>query len=173
MDDVVVLSARTGIRVADTRFEEFFERHRDRLFRAVWLVCRNRHEAEEICQEAFLRLWERWDRVVRLEEPAGYLFRTAMNLHRNRRRKAAVAIRRLAGSSPPRDELEAVETRDAVVRALGRLTSRQRAALVLIDLLDMTSEQAARALGVRAATVRVLAARGRAALKSEIGDGDA
>jgi DNA-directed RNA polymerase specialized sigma24 family protein len=66
-----------------------------------------------------------------------------------------------------------VDARDAVMRALGRITPRQRAALVLTDLLDLTSEDAARALGVRAPTVRVLAARARAALRDEMGGEDA
>jgi DNA-directed RNA polymerase specialized sigma24 family protein len=59
-----------------------------------------------------------------------------------------------------------------VVRALGTLTPRERAALVLVDLLDMTSEDAAKALGVRASTVRVLAGRARAALRDRIGGDD-
>ncbi len=49
-------------------FEAFFEDHRSRLFGAMCLVTGNRPEAEEIVQDAFLRLWERWDRVATLEE---------------------------------------------------------------------------------------------------------
>jgi RNA polymerase sigma-70 factor, ECF subfamily len=40
----------------------------------------NRAEAEELAQDAFLKVWERWDRVADIEEPVGYLYRTAMNL---------------------------------------------------------------------------------------------
>ena len=58
------------------------------------------------------------------------------------------------------------------MRALGALTPRQRAALVLTDLLEMPSDEAAAALGVRPSTVRVLAARGRATLSTEIGATD-
>ena len=68
--------------------------------------------------------------------------------------------------------MAAVDARDVVVRALGTLTPRERAALVLTDLLDMTSEDAAKALGVRASTVRVLAGRARAALRDRIGGDD-
>jgi hypothetical protein len=52
-------------------FEGFFAENRERLFRALWLVARDRHEAEEVAQEAFLKVWERWDRVGRVEGPAG------------------------------------------------------------------------------------------------------
>jgi RNA polymerase sigma-70 factor, ECF subfamily len=84
-----------------------------------------------------------------------------------------LALRRLVRAAPPSDPIEAVDDRDAVVRALGVLTPRQRSALVLTDLFDLTSEEAARALGVRASTVRVLAGRARAALRDEIGGEDA
>ena len=75
-------------------FESFFADHRDRLFGALWLVTRDRHEAEDLAQEAFLKVWERWDRVGAMDDPTGYLFRTGMNLFRNRRRRALLAVRR-------------------------------------------------------------------------------
>jgi RNA polymerase sigma factor (sigma-70 family) len=174
--DRTISAARTAHHQADLGFADFFEEHRDRLFRAAWLVCRDRHEAEEIAQDAFLRVWQRWITVRTLEDPAAYLFRTALNVTRNRRRHAALAVRRFAHLAPPHDDVaavDAVDARDAVVRALGTLTARQRAAIVLTDLLDMTSEDAARALGVRPPTVRVLAARARAALRKEMGENDA
>lgn len=146
-------------------FEDFYQERHDGLYRALWLVTRNRHEAEEIAQDAFLRLFERWDRVRELEDMGGYLYRTAMNVWRSRGRRTAVAIRRAVRALPADDGLAEVESRDAVVRALAPLTPRQRAALVLTDLLGFTSEEAGTALGVRASTVRVLAARARTTLQ--------
>jgi DNA-directed RNA polymerase specialized sigma24 family protein len=61
MDETVV-TVRGREDVADERepdFGLFFEQHHVRLFRALWLVTRNRHEAEELTQDAFLRLWQR------------------------------------------------------------------------------------------------------------------
>ncbi len=172
MDEAIPLS---GLHVAesDHGFDRFFDEHRDRLYRALWLVARDRSVAEEVTQDAFLKVWERWNRVRGLEDPAGYLYRTAMNILRNRRRRAALALRRIVHASPPVDDaMAAVDARDVVVRALGTLTPRERSALVLTDLLDMTSEDAAKALGVRASTVRVLAGRARAALRDRIGGDD-
>jgi RNA polymerase sigma-70 factor (sigma-E family) len=150
-------------------FETFFEAHHLRLFRALWLLTRNRHEAEELMQDAFLGVWERWDRVSSLRDPEGYLYRTAMNLFRSRLRRAAVAVRKRTHQLPADDQLAAVEEREAVVRALAPLTRGQRAAIVLMDVLGLSSEQAAEALGVKPGTVRVQAARGRAILKREMG----
>jgi RNA polymerase sigma factor (sigma-70 family) len=154
-------SARTG------DFEVFFEQHHERLFRALWLLTRNRQEAEEVMQDAFLRLWERWDRVIDGPDPVGYLYRTAMNVWRSRLRRAAVAARKVIHHIQGDDEIAEVEQRDAVVRALAPLPPRQRAAVVLMDVLDLSSERAGEVLGIRPATVRVLAARARAALAQE------
>jgi RNA polymerase sigma-70 factor (ECF subfamily) len=58
-----------------------------------------------------------------------------------------------------------VETRDEVMRALATLTPGQRASVVLVDLLEYSSEEAAQILGVKSATVRVQASKARAALR--------
>jgi RNA polymerase sigma-70 factor, ECF subfamily len=148
-------------------FEAFFDREHADLYSALALMTRDRHDAEELMQDAFLRLLERWQRVSGLDDPTGYLYRTAMNLFRSRRRRAAVAIRRLGRPREDRDRLLDVEEREAAVRALAPLTRRQRAAVVLVDALGLTSEEAGEALGVKASTVRVLLARGRAVLRKE------
>jgi RNA polymerase sigma factor (sigma-70 family) len=92
-----------------------------------------------------------------------------MNLHRKRLRRAAVAIRHAIGPRPPRDQLDEVESRDTVLRALAMLSPRQRMSLVLMDLLDYSSEEAGRLMGVKATTVRVLVSQGRAALRDSMG----
>ena len=123
-------------------------------------------------QEAFLRIWERWDRVGGLDDPVGYLYRTALNLHRKRLRRAGVALRRAIAPTPPVDAIAEVESRDAVLRALATLTPRQRMSVVLTDLLEYPSAEAAKVMGISASTVRVLASQGRATLRREVHDGE-
>jgi RNA polymerase sigma-70 factor (ECF subfamily) len=146
-------------------FEEFFEVQRSRLFGMLTLVTGNRFEAEEIMQDAFLRVWERWDRVSAMQEPGGYLYLTAMNVFRSRYRRAALALRRTAAVAPTEDALATVEDRDLVVRALRGLSPRQRAAIVLTVYAGFTSEEAGRALGMQAGTVRTLATRAKHAMR--------
>ena len=86
-------------------------------------------------QEAFLKVWERWNRVQEMENPAGYLYRTALNLHRKRRRRASVAIRRAVGLGTSQIPSPTSRRVTRWVRALGALTPRQRESVVLVATL--------------------------------------
>jgi RNA polymerase sigma factor (sigma-70 family) len=146
-------------------FEAFFEVEHDRLFGALVLVTGNRHDAEELMQEAFTRLWARWDLVQSLANPTGYLYRTAMNLLRMRMRRARTLLRLALPHRVHRDAFADVEARADVARALATLTERQRAALVLTELMGMPADEAGRILRIRSSTVRSLATQARAALR--------
>jgi RNA polymerase sigma-70 factor, ECF subfamily len=151
-------------------FESFFEREKEGLYGALCLVTRNRFEAEELTQDVFVRLLERWDRVGAMDDPRGYLYRTAMNAVRSRYRRSLLAAKRVLGVAPYDDAIAAVDERDATMRALADLSPQQRAAVVLVDLLDFSSEDAARILGIRASTVRMHASRAHKALKGTMQD---
>jgi RNA polymerase sigma factor (sigma-70 family) len=134
-------------------FEVFVEAEHERLLRALFVVTGSAEEADELMQDAFVAVWERWDRVGTMRDPTGYLYRVAMNRFRSKLRAAKTAARRLMGADPQPDLFKAVEDHDLVIRALAALSERQRAALVLTDLLDFNSEEAARVLGVKPSTV--------------------
>jgi RNA polymerase sigma-70 factor, ECF subfamily len=149
-------------------FESFFEAESTTLFRRLWLVTGNRAEAEEIMQDAFLKLWERWDRVQQVDDLTGYLYRTAMNVFRRRHQRAAIAMKHVVGVGPVVDEFALADERQVIRKGLAELSPRQRAALVLTEMLGFSANEAARALGVRASTVRALAFQGRVALKKHM-----
>jgi RNA polymerase sigma factor (sigma-70 family) len=155
------------------RFDTFFEEEHERLFKALYFVTGDRHDAEELMQDAFLKLWERWDEVPSIDDPTGYLFRVALNGFRMRRRRAAMAVRKVLPVAESGDAFLDAEMRADVRQLLLGLTPRQRAALLLVDLLGYPSEQAASILGVRASTVRALATQGRRALRATEGARDA
>jgi RNA polymerase sigma factor (sigma-70 family) len=154
-------------------FEDFFEGESPVLFRRLCLITGNRYEAEEVMQDAFLNMFERWDRVRHMEDPTGYLYRTAFNVFKRRSRRAAMALRRTLGVRENVDEFAAADARFMVEEGLSELSPRQRAAIVLTDLLGYSSEAAGRALGVRPVTVRALASQGRAVMRRTLEREDA
>ncbi len=151
-------------------FEGFVTNSQTRLFGSLCFMTGSRHEAEEIAQEAYVRVLERWEDVQRLDDPTGYLFVTALNVFRRRLRRAGIALRRSIGMAPSQDAFGAVEDRAVVLGALAQLPLDQRAALVVTALLGYSSEEAGRMLGARPSTIRARATRARTALRELIGE---
>jgi DNA-directed RNA polymerase specialized sigma24 family protein len=108
-----------------------------------------------------------------MDDPTGYLYRTAFNVFKRRSRRAAMALRRTLGVGENVDEFAAADARFMVEEGLSELSPRQRAAIVLTELLGFNSEAAGRVLGVRPVTVRALASQGRAVMKRTLERDDA
>jgi RNA polymerase sigma-70 factor (ECF subfamily) len=147
-------------------FETFFKAEYQRLLEALYLVVRNQTEAEDIAQEAMVRVYERWGAV---REPVRYAYRTAFNLHRSLHRRVLTARKLLVMAPTPIGEEDAVDQRLDVLRALGSLPGGQCEALVLVDLVGMSAEEAGQVIGIRPASVRGRVHRARAALRERIG----
>jgi RNA polymerase sigma factor (sigma-70 family) len=135
-------------------------------------VTGDRQEAEEVLQDAFLALFEHWDRIQSIEDTVGYLYRRAFNRWRRLSRRAARQLRELARTVDRTDEFANVDNKDAIDRALHSLTPRQRAAIVLTEVLGFSSPEAARIMGVRDVSVRALASHGRGTLRRMLEAGD-
>jgi len=151
-------------------FEEFFDLEHERLLRALYLVVGERQEAEDLAQDAFVKVLERWETVRWMDSPTGYLYRTAMNTFRTRYRRAVMAVRRIALLAPrQQNPYEDVEMTADVREALSALTPRQRAAIVLTELLGYGGEEAASIMGIEPSTVRALTTQARARMRSVIG----
>ena len=155
-------------------FHEFFEAEYRRLARALYLLTDDTGEADDLAQEALVRVYERWDRVRAMDSPTGYLYRTAMNLNRSRLRKLAARARRMVGVGPEstRDPASTVEALDQVDRALRALSAGQREALVLVEWIGLSAEEAGRALGIKAVSVRVRLSRAKASVRKSVEDAD-
>jgi RNA polymerase sigma-70 factor, ECF subfamily len=170
-ESAVARSSPTFVmRSVQVDFEVFFEQQYERLFGALTMITRNREESEDIAQEAFLRLWERRDHFGDLENPVGYLYRIAMNDFRRRRRRAILAMKRTIGLAGPDHGMADIDANDLVMRAMAGLSDRQRASVVLTDLLEFSSEEAGRMLGMTASTVRSHVARAHVSLRTTMGD---
>jgi RNA polymerase sigma-70 factor (sigma-E family) len=117
--------------------------------------------AEEIVQDSFAKVYERWNR---LEQPGGYLRTAVVNGARSELRKREV--RRRIGLRPfiPSQP----EDRDYLLDALDQLSPRQKTALVLKFYADMTEKEIAQAMGVRPGTVKSATSRGLAELRKVV-----
>lgn len=143
------------------------------LVRALSLYVGDAYVAEEIAQEALLRACRLWSKVADLESPGGLTWRVATNLansHLRRQRVARRARRRLAGQTETvhrdPDGGDAV----AVRRVVAALPERQRAALVLRHVQELTVEQTAERMGCSTDAVRSLTKRATATLRDQLGD---
>ncbi|MGH2642003.1 MAG: sigma-70 family RNA polymerase sigma factor [Actinomycetota bacterium] len=168
----VVATEHEGSADKQISFEDLFRSERTRLFRALCVLTGNRAEAEDLAQDAFVRVWSTWDRVGAMDDPTGYLYRTAMNGARSRYRRSVLAVKRQLRPRAHRDELSMADDRVELARSLARLTSKQRAAIVLLDLLGLSSDEAGAVLGMSPGTVRTQASRGRAELRRQAGEND-
>jgi RNA polymerase sigma factor (sigma-70 family) len=171
MGEPAVAEPATGAAPKPRTFEAFFEAEHRRLQRALYLMTGDAGEAEELMQDTFVAVWERWERVSAMDEPVGYLYRTAMNRVRSARRRTVRAAKRTIGFGVAGDAFAAVDERDAVARGLAALTPRQRQAVVLTELLGFDAAAAGDYMSIEPVTVRVLASQGRARLKEALGDG--
>jgi RNA polymerase sigma factor (sigma-70 family) len=146
-------------------FEAFFNDEVGRLLRALKMLAGNRHDAEELAQEAFFKVWQRWDRVSAMQNPSAYLYQVALNRFRNRYRSAVRAARRAIALPDPPDPALTVVARDTFREWLAALTPRQRAAVILTELLTFSASDAAEIMGIKVGTVRVLTSQARTALR--------
>ncbi len=149
-------------------FEDFFHECYEPLLRALYLVTGDSHEAEELAQESCFRVYERWERLRGTANPAGYAYRAALNLHRSRLRRLAVAARRTLRKDEP-DAFRSVDERDAIRRVLADIPGSQREALVLLDWAGLSDREAAEILGIRPEAVRMRASRARQRLREQVG----
>ncbi|WP_072391993.1 sigma-70 family RNA polymerase sigma factor [Hyphomicrobium sp. CS1BSMeth3] len=139
-----------------------------------------RHEAEDMVQTAFLRVWQgagRWEPHAKFTT---WLYRVLYNLCVDRLRARQTAsgeplddalVERLADEAPTGEERITSLQRGARVRAaLDQLPARQRAALVLCYYEERSQAEAAALLGVSAGALESLLSRGRATLKKWLRD---
>jgi RNA polymerase sigma-70 factor (ECF subfamily) len=148
-------------------FAVFFRDEYRKLFHALVLTCGDRGEAEDIAQDAFVTVFDRWDRVGAMSSPGGYVFTVAFNEHRRRGRRAVRWRRHHQQVELADDASVAAVARADVQRALQQLTREQRDALVLVELVGLTSDEAAKILGVDASAVRARVHRARLKLREE------
>jgi RNA polymerase sigma-70 factor (ECF subfamily) len=156
----------------DVDFDPFFRAHFSSVARAAALVARDPGTGQDLAQEAFARLFERWSDMDSPDHARNFAYKVAINLARSHLRKhLRVSLFGLRRSDEPAAPASLTRSDDwlQVAGALAGLSPRQRACVVLVDYADMDSAGAARVLGMTPGTVRVHLTRGRRALRERLG----
>lgn len=154
-------------------FDSFFHANFERVARTAAFVTRDAGTGQDLAQEAFTRLLERWSEMTSADHARNFAYRVAINLARSHLRKH---VRVFLYGLRQRDDVGRGGSSTAssddwfeVAQALGTLSPRQRTCVVLVDYADMDAAGAAKVLGLSPATVRVHVMRGRQALREGLG----
>ncbi|MFG2087029.1 MULTISPECIES: RNA polymerase sigma factor SigE [unclassified Spirillospora] len=158
-------------------WEEIVSEHSTRVFRLAYRLTGNRHDAEDLTQDVFIRVF----RSLSSYSPGtfeGWLHRITTNLFLDRaRRKQRIrfdslgdeAAERLQGREPTPQQAYDDRHLDAdIQKALDGLVPEYRAAVVLCDIEGLSYEEIAATLNVKLGTVRSRIHRGRAQLRDAL-----
>ncbi|HVL88829.1 MAG TPA: sigma-70 family RNA polymerase sigma factor [Actinomycetota bacterium] len=154
------------------RLERLYVRHAGPAIRLAYLLCGDRHLAEDLVQDAFVRLAGRFADLRDADAFQAYLRRTVINQAKMHGRRRNLERRRLEELStrpaPHATDTDSVADRATLRAALLALPYRQRAAIVLRYYADLSEAQAAEALGCGPAALRSLVARGMQTLREKV-----
>jgi RNA polymerase sigma-70 factor (sigma-E family) len=161
---------------ASSQIETLYRLHAPRAGRLAYLLTGDAHLAEDLAQEAFVRLIGRLGGVRDEAAIAAYLRQSVVNLARKHWKKRGSERAYLQREGPNLvangNALPDIAVQDELWEALGKLPYRQRAAIVLRFYEDLSEEQTARLLGCAVGTVKSSVARGLRQMREELNDGE-
>lgn len=167
-------SERHGVRVrSESEFIALYESRFAELAAQVYAYTSDASEAQDLVQEAFLRAWQRWDTIGGYDEPLAWVRRVAWNLATSRHRRVAVARRFLQRSTAPEPHPGMSPDHVALVEALRKVPEKQRRAVVLHYLGDLSVAEIAAQTGAKEGTVKSWLHRGRAELARHLNEFEA
>jgi RNA polymerase sigma-70 factor (ECF subfamily) len=148
-------------------FEWVFRSAYASVLRTVFAVLHDRGQAEEVTQDAFIKLYERWSGIVVIDQPEAWVRRVAVRMAiKQAQRARARPTLTLVGEGEVLDHLPDLD----LARALMQLPGRQRAAVALHYLDDRPVEEIAELLGVSTSTVKQHLFRARSRLAVLLGE---
>ena len=154
-------------------FAEIVSRHYQPVYRLVWRMTNGGADAEDMAQEAFVKLWKNPAQVREAAALKGWLMRVAANAVIDRARKPRPAALDEApdvadGEARPDAPLDRAQAAKLVDRRIAELPERQRLALSLVYFEGLTNIEAAAVLEVSVDALESLLARARRALKDSL-----
>ena len=158
----------------DAEYVEFVTAHQDRLRRIAYAVCRDADRAEDVLQEAFVKLYLSWPKVRQRGMEEAYARRVIVNADIDDRRRPWRRYRSTASdeqlariAAPARLP---VEERSELLEAVRALPAMQRRTVVLRHLVGLTVEETAAELGIGEGTVKSHTSRALETLRRSLGE---
>jgi len=149
----------------DEEFAEFAHASSSRLLHAAYLLTGDRHTAEDAAQTALVRTYAAWSRVRR-DDAFAYARRILVNHVTDRwRRRREYATGALPDQAARGDVAEEVTRRRWLIAALGSLTARERAVLIMRYFFDLPEANVAHELHITVGTVKSTSSRALAKLR--------
>ncbi len=166
------MRADATIRIEGGVLADLYVRNAGGALRLAYLLTGDASEAEDLVQDAFVRLA---GRLLHFRDPGGfdaYLRRTIVNLARSHFRRRAIERRFIERQTeaPPLDAPD-LSDREAMRRALMALPVRQRTAIVLRYFEDLSEADTAGLMRCRPAAVKSLVSRAMSSLRKTLGEG--
>ena len=156
----------------DEALRWLFEEQYRSLVRLAVLLTDDRETAEDVVQEAFVRMYRAWDRLRDVSAAAPYLRSIVLNLARSGLRRKLVANRRgrsvVADAASAEEDALIHEDQRSVLNALHSLPRRQRECLTLRYYQGLSEAEIAEGLGISAGSVKSHSSRGIAALAAKL-----
>jgi RNA polymerase sigma-70 factor (ECF subfamily) len=154
-------------------FSQLVKRHYPVVYRVVWRMMHGHADAQDVTQEAFLRLWDNPRQVRDARALRAWLIRVAANLVTDRFRKAQSIDLDAAGEIADPEELapaamERGRIAQRIDQAVAQLPDRQRLALTLVHFEQFSNIKAAEVMEISVDAVESLLARARRALREEL-----
>jgi RNA polymerase sigma-70 factor (sigma-E family) len=149
-------------------FDDFYAGSSRQVLGQVYAMVGNRAEAEDAVAEAYLRAWDRWNRVRDCDSPEAWVRRVAYRIAVSAWRKAVNRVR-AHHRDLTEEHVDAISPDHvALVQALRRISADQRRVIVLHHIVGLSVAEIAAETGTSANTVKTRLARGRRALADHL-----
>jgi DNA-directed RNA polymerase specialized sigma24 family protein len=160
----MVQMGETGV-----EFEAWYRALHPRLLSSLILITGNGETARDATDEAFTRAFQHWKRVSRMASPDAWTFTVARNVARRRARRAKQE-RNLMSLDAAGVSLTVPAPAGEAWALVGDLPERQRTAVVLRHVADLTEPEIARVMGITRGTVSTTLGDAHRALRAKLGD---
>ena len=174
----MALSSMEGAR-PEVDLAALVETYSSLLFRVAHSVLRSRAEAEDVVQDAFVRVLEHRRSLIAIQDMRVWLVRIAWNLAIDRRRRIrpeqfdeGFAESLVARNLPADEALNEAQRLRSVLRELERLPKAERNVLMLSVVEELGTVEMAEVLGRSESAVRALLFRARTRLRERLEEGE-